>query len=130
MSTDVSLLCRVLWLFDNRLGPTPASEGTFVEPGTAVLPVSWLFAISTSSFVIAETLLFAGDDDRTGDTAPPLNALLAIDPRLLLGPISAPEAYPSLSRLKLAYAPLGELPAVLDGSGVGDRPFLAPSRTR
>lgn len=32
-------------------------------------------------------------------------------------------AVPSLSSVKPAYAALGELAAVLDNSGVGDRPF-------
>ena len=79
---------------------------------------------------MAEALLFAGDDDRTGDDAPPRRPLLAIEPLRLFAPVSVPDVYPSLSSVKPAYAPLGELPAVLDGSGVGDRPFLAPSRTR
>ena len=39
-------------------------------------------------------------------------------------------AVPSLSSVKPEYAALGELAAVLDNSGVGDRPFPAPSTAK
>ena len=82
---------------------------------------------------IADAVLFAAGDDDLSDRLVRLFTfrIASVSAETAALRSSVPDVSPLLSPSSVnpAHAALGELPPVVINSGVGDRPFLAPSRT-